>query len=62
MEYIKTVIADVECLIKCGACCFDMCDKHTIFGCSLPREARPMECNAYLCGDGTLALYEKRME
>jgi hypothetical protein len=51
-----TIRTDVECPIKCGNCCID-CElgAHTDKGCSLDRKDRPYECNAYMCGEGTIA-------
>ena len=47
---------DVECPIKCGACCQNcQMNAYTKTGCSLPRKDRPWVCNAYMCAEGTMA-------
>jgi len=51
-----TIREDVECPIKCGACCCGCeIDAHTPEGCKLPRSERPKECLMYMCGEGTMA-------
>ena len=51
-----SLIEDIECPVKCGSCCID-CLHLLKSGCKLQRKERPFECNAYLCGKGTLVLY-----
>lgn len=49
-----TIREDVICPISCGACCID-CENLTKDGCGIPdRTKRPMACNQYMCGDGSM--------
>jgi hypothetical protein len=52
-----TIRTDVKCPIKCGKCCYK-CKYLTEKGCSIERKYRPYECNAYMCGEGTIAYNE----
>lgn len=55
--YMIKINPDIKCLIGCGCCCLD-CPELNKDGCKLERKDRPFECNAYLCGDGSLKYYE----
>ena len=51
---------DERCPVACGQCCEDLPDYTclciTATGCALPRSARPLVCNDYLCSRGRRAV------
>jgi|APCry1669188910_1035180.scaffolds.fasta_scaffold00028_17 hypothetical protein len=49
-----TLREDVICPIACGSCCID-CKDLTKDGCAIKdRTKRPIACNAYMCGEGSM--------
>lgn len=55
----KISFRDIECPVRCGDCCAG-CEYLSLIGCKLERKERPLVCNSYLCGDGTVAYYKSK--